>query len=1126
MAFFYCDYKYPQTHDPLLILGSLARQLIVQDERGFAQLSEFIKDHTANDGTSRNHTPEELCELIRKLSKHSQTTLIIVDGLDEIANGRADVAKLLGSLNTRDGLIKTLFASRLDIDIGYQLEDYFQISIAAMSSDLRLYVASEIERRTRERKLRIQDASLKEHIMKTLVDGADGMYVLKLLTKISQTDILSRFRWVACQMDYLCECNNDRDRREALRKLPPDLPSSYERILERANRSNKENQELVKKVLHWIVYAVEPIPADQLLQALAVREGEELFDPSAVTTEEELLHWCSSLVRKNSTSGQLELAHFTVKEFLQSIELTKKHFFRQYRLSGDHTVLAKACLGFLRCRKFGELPAPKAETTYDEFWDQWLGISNVYSFVDYSCRHWTYHVHESKWDKVEINVWKVFDSVDVLNFWTSGWMRIHFSADKTWPHYEQHLVPTSLHWAAIFALDKLCLKLVADGLDVSQPSAMGTPLHCTILAEQAPQSITRTSKSVLELFGLSELKSWRPDARESVLRQLIEAGANIEALRRCEGDDWTPLEFALYVEKFDFDESFLSKLLLEAGARFTRNCFSTLLDHFEQMKDPSFHDWDIAWRPDVKICGLTVTEALTAAFENTIELQELQCQADAISLALYIACSGGLSDLAQEKFHINFSKIIQGIEGENLDRILTDNDSEWGVRLITALSRAIRIVSSTAGEALQILQFALDLAVNGSRASEVVILLRLKDGLDASHVFCGDQSIGTPLHFLLRYDPEGGYQYEFAGVELSTIRAILEHGADSVVTVLNAKGVSPIEIAASHWDICTFQLCWNSATSSKFLENSPIFVEKILDSAISAKNHYIIEFLVQELALKKVVPNFSISLELGVRLASTELLEIILGQHRCRRNEGSDSSSEDSKSKIKDESGRGGPLTPAHEVELEALHLASLAQGSYEAFDLLAQREFRDSPQPQSGNTALHTLSQIHDDSSFKKLELLLELTPRLDLLNRNQLTPLALTVRCRNLRAMDLLLDAGANIDVRLADNQTALHIACCVGNKTAVASLLARGCQTSNKDSHGRTPYAIALACDYHELAEMIQDSPEHNELLLEQTPALSTEQLARISMSNFAKTEDHGDLPIRLVEDDASNSSSLIR
>ena len=47
-------------------------------------------------------------------------------------------------------------------------------------------------------------------------------------------------------MDYLCECNNDPDRREALKQLPPDLPSSYERILERVNRSSRENQELVE----------------------------------------------------------------------------------------------------------------------------------------------------------------------------------------------------------------------------------------------------------------------------------------------------------------------------------------------------------------------------------------------------------------------------------------------------------------------------------------------------------------------------------------------------------------------------------------------------------------------------------------------------------------------------------------------------------------------------------------------------------------------------------------------------------------------------------------------------------------------------------------------------------------
>ena len=97
--------------------------------------------------------------------------------MDEITNNRADVTRLLRSLNTEGGNIKTLFASRPEVDIGYELEDFVQLSIAAKSTDIRLYVASEIERRTREKRWRIRDPSLKDHIMTTLVDEADGMYL-------------------------------------------------------------------------------------------------------------------------------------------------------------------------------------------------------------------------------------------------------------------------------------------------------------------------------------------------------------------------------------------------------------------------------------------------------------------------------------------------------------------------------------------------------------------------------------------------------------------------------------------------------------------------------------------------------------------------------------------------------------------------------------------------------------------------------------------------------------------------------------------------------------------------------------------------------------------------------------
>ncbi|KAH8765160.1 hypothetical protein BGZ57DRAFT_767925, partial [Hyaloscypha finlandica] len=465
LAFFYCDYKDPETHGPTTVLGALARQLILQDERCYDQLTEFYQDHTVDSHTDRDPTPEELCELISSISKYFQTTMIVVDGLDEITNNRADVTRLLRSLNTQGGQVKTLFASRPEVDIGYELEHFNQISIAAMSTDLRLYVASEIERRTRENKLRIRDPSLKDHIMTTLVNGADGM-----------------FRWVACQMDYLCECNNDRDRREALKKLPPDLPSSYERILERVNRSSRENQELVKKTLHWIVYNEGYFGTEELIQALAVRDEERHFDSESMTTVEDILHWCSSLVRRNTTSEKLELAHFTVKEFLEAINPTQRPSFQQYRLCDDHTILAKACLNFILCQEFDGLSLPRNRNDFDQWMKESLELCYDYSFLDYACEYWSGHVHKSDWGSIENNVMRLFDKKSAFELWTLRWLKTQNVEDEISKYFEKSSSPTALHWAGVFALDKLCAILLGRGMNVAQQSIIGTPLYCAILS--------------------------------------------------------------------------------------------------------------------------------------------------------------------------------------------------------------------------------------------------------------------------------------------------------------------------------------------------------------------------------------------------------------------------------------------------------------------------------------------------------------------------------------------------------------------------------------------------------------------------------------------------------------------
>lgn len=120
-----------------------------------------------------------------------------------------------------------------------------------------------------------------------------------------------RFRWVACQLDYLCELPTDADKRKALDCLPPTLHESYERILDNITRSGLAIQEMVSTLLQWLIHARTQMPTSALCHAVSFREGDTKVDPEAIVDEETLLWHCNCLVRRNADTGLLELAHFT-----------------------------------------------------------------------------------------------------------------------------------------------------------------------------------------------------------------------------------------------------------------------------------------------------------------------------------------------------------------------------------------------------------------------------------------------------------------------------------------------------------------------------------------------------------------------------------------------------------------------------------------------------------------------------------------------------------------------------------------------------------------------------------------------------------------------------------------------
>ncbi|PMD31117.1 hypothetical protein L207DRAFT_592050 [Hyaloscypha variabilis F] len=1113
LAFFYCDYKDPETHYPSTILGSLAKQLVLQDERCYAELGEFCLDHTTGYGSVRVPTPEEVAELIRKISKHFQTTMIIVDGLDEITNDRAYVTRLLRDLNTEGGHIKTLFASRPEVDIGYELEDFVQISIAAMSSDIRLYVASEIERRTREKRWRIRDPSLKDHIMKTLVDEADGM-----------------FRWVSCQMDYLCECNNDRDRREALKKLRPDLPSSYERILERANRSSKENQDLVKKTLHWIVYAKDPLDTEELIEALAVCDGDRSFDSTSMTTEEDILHWCSSLVRRNPSSGELELAHFTVEEFLAAIDPVKKPAFQKYRLSGDHTLLAKACLDFILCEDFDGFALPKRGNSLDDWLDESFEITNNHPFGKYAYVRWMYHVHNSKWDNIKTEVMDLFDTNSAIEFWMLCWLRaqthstrVEFDFDQSGAKFfEPASSPTALHWAAAFALDKACALLLEDGMSVSQQSAMGTPLFCAIVSDYA------ISKSFTIHDPDSDL--WQKDSRELTIERLLDTGADLNETVDPESKA-RAFAIAIRCERRSLDTAFIASMLLDAGARIFKNDFRILhLDHDNRRLRPGplpaplgppgfLHHGPLQLDPikpaTTKVCGIPAESIFVSVTIDSWKRLVPGTECGFFSFALNLIACGWPQETFRSFFCIKFADLFADSNGAELDRILSGDTTDWQCILVDVLSKAIRISAPTAAQASSSLQQCLHDAVNSRNVTVVSHLLSCNDDIDLSHQ--NEESGETLLHVAMRVRCDSA--------------PLISHGAD--VLCPDYTGLTPIQLAAVVCGLDKFQLFWDSAIKSNSLGITHGII-RALTNAATRRNRPVMSFLVHQLLQRKMIKvDYLLELALGLGIVNSPILEVLLSPDHGISSVLEKADGEEKKNCYVDGNGemvvavegdgeeeesfegngRQGAESRKHfsaseekprntAFELEALYLATNPDVSYHTFDYLFSRLYRDHPyhRYQSGNTIMHILASNDDEKSLAKLRYYLGLDLDPSILNDAGLTPLAVSIQYQTTAVMELLLQEGANPDFPLRNGQTALHLACELDNWIAAKCLLAYDCQTWLRDHQGRTAADIAWSKGYLDFATLVWNA----RCMTSQRPRLAYVRTGRVRRRSWVHVE----------------------
>ncbi|KAF7943800.1 uncharacterized protein EAE97_005870 [Botrytis byssoidea] len=396
LAFFYCDYKDKKTQDPLNILGSLVKQLVLADRRGFAELEACWVNYCPDEdiGISNPISTEHLCELLRHISRYFYNVHLVVDALDECRDGRLDIVRLLTELNaTKDSNIKIILASRLEPDIESYLVYFIRLSIAAHRDDLELYVHSKIELRLRETQKVIWNQELREEIAQRLVNEA-------------------QIRWVTYQLDQLCDLDTLRGVRRALHSLPPTLFETYERILDCINLSSDETKELVHRVLIWTVCAVEPLSLAQLLEAVSIDLSDKHLDRDGIPNEQSILKRCSSLVRKidGPWGIRIELAHFSVKEFLL-LQVQNDHY-ATYRVSQDyHNVyMGKICLTYILFEDFRDI---SHYTTHPNT----KAICEDYALYDYAAKYFSNHLRGNTNDGEGLALLKLlFDPIKTDNF--------------------------------------------------------------------------------------------------------------------------------------------------------------------------------------------------------------------------------------------------------------------------------------------------------------------------------------------------------------------------------------------------------------------------------------------------------------------------------------------------------------------------------------------------------------------------------------------------------------------------------------------------------------------------------------------------------------------------------------
>ena len=366
-------------------------------------------------------------------------------------------------------------------------------------------------------------------------------------------------------MDYLCELTNDAARRKALNSLPPTLSATYERILRRVNNSSNDVQKLVQRCLRWIVHSKRKLSIAELCEAISINNDDITLDREAVPEEDEILRRCSSLIRKSASTSGLELAHYTVKEFLMSVNRDSDSEFGVYHIGPkyDDSEMAVTCLTYLSLYDFAGCGMADMEML-----DQ---RATEFAFRHYAVTNWAYHARSHLTNADVYSLAKKLLDPSKPNIFLSWAQEFFYWKLGDREDYSFFSGSNPLHYAAMLALPEICSWLLGCGCEVDDDSEFGRPLHCAIIGAQVLEGPSHKGPwwSFLARLPVDDISTHQV----STVRAILKAGANPNNYYHLHDCRVSPLHLVVFL-----NNRTLYRELIQHGAIFDEGTAEFLRD--------------------------------------------------------------------------------------------------------------------------------------------------------------------------------------------------------------------------------------------------------------------------------------------------------------------------------------------------------------------------------------------------------------------------------------------------------------------------------------------------------------------------------------------------------------------